>query len=75
MTLKSTPGYAIAEGADDRPAAVGQGIGVEGSGWVEKGLTPGNGGEETLGQWLGWRKGRQYVEEKGGLVWKDSANL
>ncbi|CAO2647071.1 Nn.00g079930.m01.CDS01 [Neocucurbitaria sp. VM-36] len=75
VTLKSTPAYAIAEGSDDRPAAVGQGIGVEGSGWSEKGLMPGDGGEETLGRWLGWKKGRQYVEEKGGLVWRDAANL
>jgi alpha-methylacyl-CoA racemase len=48
---------------------------VVGSGWREEGLRPGNGGEETLKQWLGWSKGRQYTEEKGGLVWQDAAKL
>ncbi|KAF2024126.1 hypothetical protein EK21DRAFT_94345 [Setomelanomma holmii] len=75
VTLKSTPGYAVHEGDADRDAAVGQGIGVEGSGWSEKGLRPGDGGEETLKTWLGWSKGRQYTEEKGGLVWQDTAKL
>jgi alpha-methylacyl-CoA racemase len=75
VTLKSTPGYAIAEGDDGRSAAVGQGIGVEGSGWSESGLKPGDGGEETLSQWLGWSKGRQYDVQGGGLVWKDAAKL
>jgi alpha-methylacyl-CoA racemase len=75
VTLKSSPGYAIHEGEDGRPAAVGQGIGYEGSGWVEKGLRAGDGGEETLAQWTGWTKGRHYVVESGGLEWKDSAKL
>ncbi|KAF2788079.1 CoA-transferase family III [Melanomma pulvis-pyrius CBS 109.77] len=75
VTLKSTPAYAIAEGEDGRPAAVGQGIGWTGSGWSEGGLKPGDGGEQTLGQWLGWSKGRQYDVEGGGLVWKDAAKL
>jgi alpha-methylacyl-CoA racemase len=75
VTLKSTPGYAVQEGDAGREAAVGQGVGVEGSGWREEGLRPGNGGEETLKQWLGWSKGRQYTEEKGGLVWQDAAKL
>ena len=75
VTLKTTPGYAIAEGDDDRPVAVGQGIGLEGSGWNEKGLKPGEGGEETLGQWLGWARGRHYEEEKGGLVFKGTTKL
>ncbi|KAH8732020.1 CoA-transferase family III domain-containing protein [Phaeosphaeriaceae sp. PMI808] len=75
VTLQSTPGYAVHQGPDQRTAAVGQGVGVEGSGWIESGLTPGDGGEETLKQWLGWSKGKQYVEEKGGLVWRDEAKL
>ncbi|KAF2705776.1 alpha-methylacyl-CoA racemase [Pleomassaria siparia CBS 279.74] len=75
VTLKSTPAYAIAEGGDGRPAAVGQGIGWTGSGWSEAGLKPGDGGEETLGKWVGWKKGRQYDIEGGGLVWKDGAKL
>ena len=75
VTLRSTPGYAVQEGESGRPAAVGQGIGIEGSGWEEKGLVPGAGGEETLGQWLGWTKGRQYDIESGGFVVKDAAKL
>ncbi|KAF1942310.1 alpha-methylacyl-CoA racemase-like protein [Clathrospora elynae] len=75
VTLKSTPGYAIHEGDDERSAAEGQGIGWEGSGWSEKGLKPGDGGEDTLARWMGWSRGRHYVEEKGGLVWKDAAKL
>ncbi|KAF1968674.1 CoA-transferase family III [Bimuria novae-zelandiae CBS 107.79] len=75
VTLTSTPAYAIHEGESGRPAAVGQGIGIEGSGWDEKGLVPGAGGEETLGQWLGWTRGRQYDMESGGVVLKDTAKL
>jgi alpha-methylacyl-CoA racemase len=75
VTLKSSPGYAIQEGDDGRSAAEGQGIGWAGNGWSEKGLRPGDGGEDTLSTWMGWSKGRHYVEENGGLVWKDSARL
>ena len=75
VTLKSTPGYAIQEGDEGREAAVGQGLGVEGSGWSEEGLKPGDGGEETLQRWLGWSRGRQYDVQGGGLVLKDNAKL
>ncbi|KAL6704520.1 hypothetical protein ACN47E_008149 [Coniothyrium glycines] len=75
VTLRSTPSLAIHEGEDGRAAAVGQGVGVQGSGWSEKGLVAGHGGEETLAEWTGWRKGRQYEVEKGGLVWRDGARL
>jgi len=75
VTLKSTPGYAVHEGDSGRPPAVGQGIGYEGSGWSERGLKPGAGGEETLSRWLGWTKGRQYDVQNEGLVLKDTAKL
>jgi alpha-methylacyl-CoA racemase len=75
VTLKSTPAYAVQEGDAGRPTHAGQGIGWEGSGWSEKGLEPGAGGEETLGRWLGWSKGRQYDVENEGLVLKDTAKL
>ncbi|KAI8933331.1 hypothetical protein NX059_009955 [Plenodomus lindquistii] len=75
VTLRNTPGFAITEGSDDRSAAEGQGIGWEGSGWTEKGLLPGEGGEETIQRWMGWRKGKHYDEVEGGLVWKDSSKL
>jgi alpha-methylacyl-CoA racemase len=75
VTLKASPGYAIHEGEDSRSAAVGQGIGVEGSGWIERGLKAGDGGVETLARWTGWTKGRQFVDESGWLGWKDVAKL
>lgn len=75
MTLKSSPGLAIHEGEDSRSAAVGQGIGVEGSGWAQRGLKPGDGGEDMLAQWTGWIRGRQFVDENGSLGWKDAAKL
>ncbi|KAI7348394.1 hypothetical protein KC336_g22700 [Hortaea werneckii] len=69
VTLKNSPGHAIHEGeAEGRQAAEGQGIGVEGNGWSEKGLRPGEGGEDVLGQWMGWSKGSQYDVQDGGLV-------
>ncbi|OCK81002.1 CoA-transferase family III [Lepidopterella palustris CBS 459.81] len=75
VTLKSSPAYAIQEGDDGRPVAMGQGIGVQGSGWSQKSLEPGAGGEEVLGQWLGWKRGRQYDVEKGGLVLSSESKL
>ncbi|KAG9675091.1 CoA-transferase family III, partial [Aureobasidium melanogenum] len=69
VTLKDSPGKAIAEGdADKRPACQGQGIGVEGNGWQSNGLAPGVGGEEVLARWMGWSRGRQYDVVGGGLV-------
>ncbi|KAF2269397.1 CoA-transferase family III [Lojkania enalia] len=75
VALKSTPGYAIHEGGDNRPAAVGQGIGWEGSGWDQKVLVPGTAGEEILGRWMGWSRGRHYDIEHEGLVLKDMSKL
>ena len=68
VTLRNTPGLAIQEGEpEDRPAAEGQGIGVEGDGWSEKGLSPGVGGEDILATWMGWSRGRHYDLKDGGL--------
>jgi hypothetical protein len=75
LAVQSTPAYAVQEGDACRPAHAGQGIGWEGSGWTDKGLRPGAGGEETLGRWLGWSKGRQYTVKNQGLVLKDTAKL
>ncbi|KAF2801542.1 CoA-transferase family III [Mytilinidion resinicola] len=75
VTLKASPGYAIAEGSADRPAAVGQGSGVKGSGWNNELLQPGKGGEETLEQWLGWKRGKQFGVEGGGLVINGTSKL
>lgn len=75
VTLKGSPGYAVHEGSEGRDAATGQGKGVSGSGWSETGLRAGVGGEETLREWVGWTKGKQFGVEKGGLVWKDGSKL
>ncbi|KAL9091322.1 MAG: hypothetical protein Q9165_004956 [Trypethelium subeluteriae] len=66
VTLKNTPAKAIIQNAKD--VAQGQGIGVEGQGWTSIGLSPGEGGEELLAKWMGWRRGRHYKVENGGLV-------
>jgi alpha-methylacyl-CoA racemase len=80
VTLSDSPGLAI----DDRAAAekdpalkvaMGQGSGVPGKGWDTEGLSAGVGGEELLGQWLGWRKGKQFEVVKGGLVKKEESKL
>ena len=68
VTLKQTPALAIQEAdPDNRPEAEGQGIGVEGDGWSEKGLRPGVGGEDVLATWMGWARGRHYELKDGGL--------
>lgn len=80
VTLRSSPGLALANGASEEldvavRSAKGQGVGVEGEGWNEKGLSPGVGGEEVLGQWLGWKRGRQFEVVDGGLVKKEEGKL
>lgn len=68
VTLSNSPGYAMQDGdAEGRDAREGQGIGIEGNGWISKGLSPGSGGEEVLAQWMGWNRGRHYEVKKGGL--------
>lgn len=68
VTLKETPGYALAQkDTTSRPAAEGQGGGVKGEGWRTMGLRPGVGGEEVLAQWLGWSRGQHYEVKNGGL--------
>jgi alpha-methylacyl-CoA racemase len=68
VTLKQTPALAIQEAdPDNRPEAEGQGIGVEGDGWNEKGLRPGVDGEDILATWMGWARGRHYELKDGGL--------
>ncbi|EWC43885.1 alpha-methylacyl-CoA racemase [Drechslerella stenobrocha 248] len=80
VTLRDSPGLAIAKGAGAESnvevrAAKGQGSGVEGSGWSEEGLTPGAGGEAILEQWVGWKSGKQFDVENGGLVLKPNPKL
>jgi len=80
VTLRDSPGLALADGADEESdvavrSAKGQGIGVKGQGWEEKGLSVGVGGEELLAQWVGWKRGRQYDVANGGLVKKEDSKL
>lgn len=72
VTLRETPCLAVKEGAGSQDASLyGQGRGVEGSGYEAVPLSPSQGGEETLEQWAGWAKGRDYAVSKGGLVLKE----
>lgn len=77
VTLRETPWLAVDTGeGGGNDAARGQGPGVEGDGYEGVYLTPGENGERTLGEWLGWRRGEQYdVGEDGGLVLKEKAKL
>jgi alpha-methylacyl-CoA racemase len=69
VTLKSSPGHAIAEGeAENRPPAQGQNKGVQGGGWSAPELYPGEEGEKLLAQWMGWRRGQYYVVKDGGVA-------
>ncbi|KAI6782952.1 Isopenicillin N epimerase component-like protein [Emericellopsis cladophorae] len=74
VTLRGTPCLAVHQ-ASDPSGARGQGNGVQGDGYTGFALGAGEGGEETLKQWAGWVRGREYDVEKGGLVLKDKARL
>ncbi|KAK4043072.1 CoA-transferase family III domain-containing protein [Parachaetomium inaequale] len=73
VTLRETPWLAVRKDAEN--ASHGQGPGVEGEGYVGRPLEPGHGGEETLKEWLGWSKGKQFDVEEGGLVLKEKPKL
>lgn len=53
VSLADTPGRAFAR---------------EDGGWTGGELVPGHRGEETLRNWLGWERGREYDEQDGALV-------
>jgi alpha-methylacyl-CoA racemase len=59
VTLTDTPGVDV----------------VEKESWVSEGLGIGEGGEDTLREWLGWQRGREYLLEKGALVAAPGARL
>lgn len=75
VTLTKTPNLAIKRGQKEGIAALGQGKGVKGDGNTGIALRPGEGGEETLNQWLGWKRGKDYDVENGGLVAKFTAKI
>ena len=59
VDLKDTPGLEI-----DQSKA-----------WTDSGLSPGSSGEDVLHAWLGWRKGKEYDVEQGGLVQRSKPKL
>lgn len=43
--------------------------------WSSQNLAPGVGGEKVLESWTGWRRGREYKVEDGGLVKTEASKL
>jgi len=68
VTLRQTPSLAVSKGPSSRDPSAGQGPGDEGEGYHGNWLAAGQGGEETLKQWLGWKRGEDFDVENGGLV-------
>ncbi|KAG9234674.1 CoA-transferase family III domain-containing protein [Amylocarpus encephaloides] len=68
VTLRDTPSLALSKGFVSRDPSTGQGVGVEGGSYHGTALYPGQGGEEVLSQWLGWKRGKDFGVENGGLV-------
>ena len=67
------------QGYEQRPA-----VGLVGSpglpipqteAWSSRNLSPGTGGEEVLQEWMGWKRGKDYKVEGGGLVQIEAAKL
>ena len=75
VTLKGSPSLALSKGPMSRNPSTGQGPGVEGESYAGTALYPGQGGEEMLQQWVGWKKGKDFEVENGGLVKKESSKL
>ena len=75
VTLRGSPSIALSKGAASRDPSMGQGPGVKGESYSGTALYPGQGGEEKLKQWIGWRRGKEYEMENGGLVRKESSKL
>ena len=43
--------------------------------WSSQNLSPGTGGEKVLEDWMGWKRGKDYKLEDGGLVKIEAAKL
>ncbi|KAH8805852.1 CoA-transferase family III domain-containing protein [Xylogone sp. PMI_703] len=74
VTLRETPSFALKKGPMDRDPSTGQGPGIEGDSYSGTFLPAGY-GEERLTEWLGWKRGKDYEVENGGLVTKQSSKL
>lgn len=76
VTLRTSPAYAIMHDNNDAKLVErGQGPGVIGEGWSASGLAPGYSGSAVLNQWAGWREGKDFRTEDGGLVKIATARL
>ena len=75
VTLRGSPSLALSKGTTSRDPSTGQGLGVKGESYSGTALYPGQGGEEMLKQWVGWKRGKEYEIENGGLVRKESSKL
>ncbi|KAK4451890.1 CoA-transferase family III domain-containing protein [Podospora aff. communis PSN243] len=73
VTLRETPLLAV--GKDAKDASHGQGLGVDGEGYVGRPLIPGDGGVKVVEEWLGWKEGREFTIQDGGMVLKDVSKL
>ena len=65
------------QGYDQRPAVAlksSPGQAVE-SAWVGKALKAGQGGEQTLQEWMGWKQGKDYEVDNGALTMKEKSRL
>ena len=43
--------------------------------WSSRGLSPGDGGEKMLEDWMGWKRGKEFQVEGGGLVKLEASKL
>ncbi|KAH6692121.1 CoA-transferase family III domain-containing protein [Leptodontidium sp. 2 PMI_412] len=75
VTLRETPSLAVSQGSSSRDASIGQGPGIGGGSYSGTALYAGEGGEDTLNDWLGWKRGKDFEVENGGLVRKASSKL
>ena len=73
VTLRDTPCLAVGHAGPD--PSHGQGDEVEGAGYTGFPLAPGEGGEETLREWLNWSRGNEFDVQGGGLVWTKKSKL
>ncbi|ESZ98596.1 alpha-methylacyl-CoA racemase [Sclerotinia borealis F-4128] len=75
VTLRETPSLAISTNSSSQDPSIGQGPGVEGGSYTGSSLYPGQGGEAILDQWLGWKRGKDFDVENGGLIGKQHSKL
>ncbi|CAI0654981.1 unnamed protein product, partial [Colletotrichum noveboracense] len=74
VTLVETPCLAVDEAKTGDPRR-GQGPGVPGRGYEGFTLAPGDGAERVLSDWFGWKKGRDFDVQNGGLILKAKPKL